>query len=71
MPAQRPSATSGCEQSQQAAPLLNHLVSKREQLVGHVDAECLGGLAVDDKFELVCASLSSAWAGAVRHPAVS
>ena len=45
-------ATSGCEQSQQRSPLFDHLVGEREEIVGNLDTERLGGFEIDDKLEL-------------------
>jgi hypothetical protein len=44
MPAQRPSANTGCEQVQQKSSLLDHLVGEREQFGGKFNAEHLSGL---------------------------
>ena len=45
-------AKSGCEQSQQRSPLFDHLVGEREEIVGNLDTERLGGFEIDDKLEL-------------------
>src|SRR4030095_4028530 len=48
----RESANSGCEQSQQGSPLLDHLVGGNEQLFRHGDAEHPGGRVVYYQLEL-------------------
>src|SRR5215813_2231582 len=47
----RESAKSGCEQTEQVAPLLDHLVGAAEQQRGHVEADCLCGTDVDHQLE--------------------
>ena len=42
----------GCEQSQQSSALFDHLVGDREEIVGNLDTERLGGFEIDDKLEL-------------------
>jgi hypothetical protein len=42
------SAKSGCEQLQQDSPLFDHLVGELLQKQRHIEAQCLGGLEVDD-----------------------
>ena len=34
------------------APLFDHLVGNSEQFIRHVEAQCLGGVQVDDQLEL-------------------
>ena len=45
-------ARSGCEQSQQAAYLFNHLVGARLQRYRHDNPKSLGSLEIDDQIEL-------------------
>ena len=44
------SATSGCEQMQQVAPLFDDFVGSREQCSRHFEAERFGGLDVEHGF---------------------
>ena len=37
---------------QQTAPLFDHLVGEREELRWHFQTKCLGGLQIDDQFDL-------------------
>jgi hypothetical protein len=46
------SANTGCEQSQQTASLFDHLIGAGKQHRRHLQAERLGGLQVEDEFEL-------------------
>src|SRR5262249_42272170 len=48
----RESAKSGCEQTEQVAPLLDHLVGAGEQRPRHVEAKHPGGLGIDYQLEL-------------------
>src|SRR2546429_6596132 len=49
VPARPLRARSGCEQMQQVAPLLDHLVGAAEQRDWKSDAERMGGLEIDDQ----------------------
>jgi len=42
---------SGCEQTQQIAPLFDQLVGEQLDRIGHVEAKCPGRLQVDQKLE--------------------